>query len=189
MRLFSVFYLIIFFALLVGCNTECDTPQIIKANSSFGYLPPYTGVDTLTFLHNNLDTQVYIGQGISQYWIPEAGTDMECPKKYEGLSYNFVCNSNGNNISFTYAPLDDGISSGRAGYTFFFNKKVSGYLTIPSSSQIIAEVIINGTKFTDLRYFTSPSDTSTYILASLSWTATDVVVKIQYPGDTLTLLK
>lgn len=179
MKINYCLWLIMLFTIFTSCTPdECDTVQVIPLNSHRGYIPPYNGNDTLMFLHNGDDTQIYVGQGISYFGIYVPGDDTKCPQKYEGASYRFNCTSNNNTIHFTYSPTAtnthhfyfNGVSSGGEIYGLFYN------------------VLINDVSYSKV-YYSSLDDKLSQYFCIRADSLEGEIIKIKYPTDTLTLIK
>ncbi|MFI5220758.1 MAG: hypothetical protein ACHQK8_00415 [Bacteroidia bacterium] len=87
-----------------GCNNErlCPNPNAKVFLVYRDNYIPYQGNEKLKFLHNNLDTQIFIGQSKETYYTTEgASNDGECPKDYEDVRVKFL-NQTTNDI-FTLA--------------------------------------------------------------------------------------
>jgi hypothetical protein len=64
---------------------------------------PYQGTEQIKFLHNNSDTQVFIGQGSETYYITEpAITEGDCAKDYESVRVKFLNQTTNDLITLAY---------------------------------------------------------------------------------------
>lgn len=174
-HLLFYFLLAIFYT---SCSEDCDTPTIIPINAHSGYVPPYTGNDTIVFLHNNTDTQIYIGSGILDFDINIPGSETKCPEKYQGASYYFRCFSNNNVIHFTYTPTVSGT------HKYYFNGQKSGDMDLG----LFYNVVINGKIYSQVYYSSADNDFTRYFCIRAD-SIEGQILKILYPGDTLTILK
>lgn len=182
-------HLLFYFLLAIiytGCSNDCEEPQIVTVSSqNQGYMPPYSGADTLRFLHNNLDTQIYIGQGISYYTCGTEydGTNPECRTEYQAASYSFFCMTNSNKITFKYCPYSSA-KLNKCALIYYFNDIYSGELKVSTGP-----ININGIDYVSVGYHSLSSDTIQYFAIAYGDNRRYSIVKIQYPGDTLTLIK
>lgn len=100
----TVTHLIIGLLLLTisACNTECNRVTQYPLQNLSSYVS-YTGYDTLRFLHNSTDTQVFVGQGINYFWVRKpAFDDTQCPEDHQSLSIQFRNQQNGNTLKMEY---------------------------------------------------------------------------------------
>jgi hypothetical protein len=180
----------------MACNSECDEPTKVPLKQLSDYVS-YTGYDTLRFLHNNTDTQVFIGQGINYFWVRKpAFDDTQCPEDHQSLSIQFKNQSNGDILTMEYVydhnqfepSMDYGINSFTY-YKFYFmdHKWIIGSKLFMSGKPFI----INGYSYPTLTFFTEGGDTSQNYLAFRNVFNGDFggIVKIKQIGDTLTLIR
>ncbi len=85
---------------------------------------PYVGNETIKFLHNNIDTQIFIGQGKLDYYVSDhhAGEGI-CPNDHQCQAVKFI-NSTTNDVFIFRYEYDEGIfqftsSSSSNPYTFY----------------------------------------------------------------------
>lgn len=180
------FYILSFMLLLFcACKSECDTPELIPLNSIGGFVPPYSGVDTFKYLRNNIDTTVFIGKGISYRKIFEAAKDdTQCPKNYEEATYSFK-NNNGDEIRVVYSPYRN-LPYQNHYFKYYFN---GIYVGDKELGNLFDNVVVNGKVYNDITYYTANSDTLQYFMICTTLNVKSPIIKIKYPGDTLTLLK
>ena len=180
---------------ITSCSTECDEPTKVPLRNLKEYVS-YTGYDTLRFLHNNTDTQIFIGQGINYFWVRKPTDDTQCPEDYQSLSIQFRNQKNGNTIKMEYVydnnlfepSMDYGINS-YTYYKFYF----MGHKWIIGNKMFISgqPFVINGYSYPTLTFFSEGGDTSQNYLAFRNIFNGDFggIVKIKQIGDTLTLIR
>lgn len=173
---------------LTSCSTECDEPTKILLKELDKYVP-YTGYDTLKFLHNNTDTQTFIGQGINYFWVHEPKSEPSCPEDHQSLAIQFRNQQNGNIIKMEYVYDRN----------FFYNKDENTYykfykngISFGPETRIydLSPTIINGVDYSISFIFSLYQDTSEYIMFRRPYDGGfGGIVKIKQLGDTLTILR
>ena len=151
---------------ITSCSTECDEPTKVPLKRLNEYVS-YTGYDTLRFLHNNTDTQTFIGQGINYFWVRKpAFDDTQCPEDHESLAIQFKNHQNGDVIKMEYVYDWNEFSSVRSSnsqtdFRFYFNGVKFG--VEQSSLRSPLSITIGGASYTYVTYFSNSVDTLTYL--------------------------
>jgi hypothetical protein len=191
---YSTLTVLFFSTLLIteSCSTECDNAKEYPLQNLSRYVS-YTGYDTLRFLHNSTDTQVFIGEGINYFWVRKpAFDDTQCPEDHQSLSIQFRNQQNGNTIKMEYIYdevmfYDRGTTNNKTYYKFYRNgvflgEELDMYNTSPT--------IINGFDYSIVFIFSAIKDTSQYLMYRRPYDGGfGGIVKIKQIGDTLTLIK
>ena len=193
-HLIAAFLLVVCF--IAACNQEsdCDVDILhyassqLKSNTEPIY--PLTGRDTLKFLYNNKDTQVYVGQGVQSGWkLIDGGDPTICDDKYEYLIYAYDCISTTNfNFRVEYYPYRASINpiQDLKMRCYFKNVYVGDYLV----SSFNDSVEINKRWYYEPNYISNGPDTFQYFMLSQKQKNADVYfLKIKYLNNELTLLK
>ncbi|MDP1726347.1 MAG: hypothetical protein Q8M15_06155 [Bacteroidota bacterium] len=94
MRIAIVAELIALAVILIGCQKcETYTYNYSMVDSTFFAMMPYTGTDTLYFLHNNSHSDTFLGQGLVKvdYDIQPLNSQGSCPDIYhvEKITCNY----------------------------------------------------------------------------------------------------
>ena len=98
-KTYSIFYAAFILAciLFFGCrpnDVNCPSPNAKVYLQYSNQFVPYQGNEQLKFLHNNTDTQIFIGQGKTSYFINDnTASDMGCSKDHESTKINFINNT------------------------------------------------------------------------------------------------
>ena len=88
-----------------GCKSEhtCPNPNTKVYLEYKDQFVPYKGNDTIKFLHNNMDTQIFIGQVKISYFINDnSGSGDACSKDHESTKINFINNTSKDTFLFKY---------------------------------------------------------------------------------------
>ncbi len=122
------FISVIFISSFPSCKSECTTQpdETFLLSSSDKAQIVYTGKDTLKFLHNSIDTIVFIGHGKQPYLEVESVTGGDCPggnKNYEGYNITYVSSQYSSKIYFSHHLY----LSGGSEVTVDFNDASFGY--------------------------------------------------------------
>lgn len=182
MKINYCLWLIMLFNIFTSCTPdECDTVIVEKVSNVQSIINPYSGYDTLFFLHNSMDTLVYVGQGVQYYEANRvSGDDENCTRVFEGVKLVFYCEKNASTIHFTYSPY---VST--EGYRYYYNNIYAGGLLI----QPLDSVNINNRFYKKYFFWTEDKDTSQYFMMNGDESVKEAIIKIKYPSDVLTLLK
>jgi hypothetical protein len=173
-------YSILFFALTLSSaltlsccknnDNHCpSTNQKVNLSRKDAFMP-YQGNETLKFFHNNLDTQIFVGQGKETYYTTEyASQEGECAKDYENVRIKFL-NQASNDIliidytrdanTFTYNQSSNPYTFYKVSYKNVLYKNVLYY----SNSNFIT---INGFAY-DYVFFTGNDTISNYTTLRIS---------------------
>jgi hypothetical protein len=175
-----------------SCSTECDEPTKVPLRNLNAYVS-YTGYDTLRFLHNNTDTQVFIGQGINYFWGRKpAIDDTFCPEDHESLSILFKNLLNENKIKMEYVYDWNEFSrvrweNDRTDFKFYVNGSNvwrDFYINRPGPT------LINGYEYSNAIIYSQYSDTSEYIMYRRPYDGGfGGIIKIKQVGNILTLIR
>lgn len=186
----------LFSVLFFSCNKESKCTGVnysyLTESQKSNTFSPYHGSDTLLFLYNNKDTQIYVGQGAQSGWQLVPGGDPSlCDSKYENLVYTYNCiNAIGFTFRLEYHPhgilTKDGKSMIYANYSFK-NVNVGEY----QISKVVNDTInINGVKYYEPYYWTNGPDTAQYFMFnSRTKGPSALILKIKYLNNELTLIK
>ena len=177
----SVLYIIIISTLLtvlLSCNKENTCTRVIVSNideyNRKMALSPFTGTDTLKFLYNNKDTQIYVGQGVQSGWkLIDGGDPTICDDKYEYLIYAYDCISTTNfNFRVEYYPYRASINpiQDLKMRCYFKNVYVGDYLV----SSFNDSVEINKRWYYEPNYISNGPDTFQYFMLSQKQKNADV---------------
>jgi hypothetical protein len=185
---YSTLTVLFFSTLLItgSCSTECDNAQDYPLQNLSRYVS-YTGYDTIRFLHNSTDTQVFIGEGINYFWVRKpAFDDTQCPEDHQSLSIQFRNQQNGNTIKMEY--VYDYFEFNNQNYLrFYYNGFKIG---IDQRIYNRNPMKINGEYYELLYFFAETPDTLKYLAYSSPLiNVYGGIVKIKQIGDTLTLIK
>ena len=167
---FILFYSLLLSNIFSGCKSEPDCTK--TPDKEYLLSPtiavPYKGNEQLKFLHNNLDTQIFIGQGKETYFVSDnAVSDLGCAKDHQCLKVNFL-NSTTNDIFLLKYEFDNALfpfSTNGNPYTFFkftFKNKTNYSLFYESDTNTI---YINSHPYQYVRYI--GSDTNNYVAYGL----------------------
>ena len=173
--------LLLFYFLLVifytGCSEDCDTTK--KTYAKLDNISLYSGFDTLKFLHNSADTQIYIGSGPSFFWSYERYDETLCSRNtdWQGVSYLFKCLTNSNTIGFVYNPYPHN-------YSYYLNGT-----QVNRSRLWVGDIKIGDKDYKSVYYEANSSDTLSYFAVSWSESTYGLILKIKNSNDTLTLIK
>lgn len=180
---------------ITSCSTDCDEPTKVPLKELDKYVP-YTGYDTLRFLHNNTDTQTFIGQGINYFWVREGKSEPSCPEDHQSLVIQFRNRQNGNIIKMEYvydnslllSQFDYSVNS-HTYYKFYYDRFEWIYgekIYVPNKP-----FNINNYDYPTLTFFTVNGDTSENYLAFRNVFGGDFggIVKLKVLNDTLTLIR
>jgi hypothetical protein len=169
----SIFYVALILACVLifnGCKQSIDctkTPEKVYLLSPDQFVT-YKGNEQLKFLHNNLDTQIFIGQGKETYFVSDnAVSDLGCAKDHQSLKVNFL-NSSTNEVFLLKYEFDNSLfsfSTNGSPYTFYkltYKNKTFYSLFYESDTNTI---YINSHPYQYVRYI--GSDTNNYIAYGL----------------------
>lgn len=170
----SCLLLTIFYA---SCREECETVK--KSYAKLNTISLYNGFDTLKFLHNNTDTQVYIGSGPSYFWSYERYDETLCSRNtdWQGVSYLFKCLKNSNTIGFVYNAYP-------YNYSYYLNGN-----QINRARLWAGDIKIGDKDYKSVYYEANSLDTISYFAVSWSDSTYGLILKVKNSNDTLILLK
>ena len=120
----------------------------------------YSGRDTLKFLHNAIDTIVFIGQGKQSYFNVEPGTGGDCPganQKYEGYDIIYMSSQFSSKIFFSQHLY----LSGGSEVTVDFNNSKFGYSSTDIRLAKDSINIFNQTYYNECVFYTYSNKTDT----------------------------
>lgn len=192
-HVFAAFLLVVI-SFITACNKESDCKSEIthyassQLKSNTEPIHPLTGRDTLKFLYNNKDTQIYVGQGVQSNWILKGGGPRECVNKYEYLIYNYNCiNADGFSFGLYYYPYQASVEVGLqlSARLYFKNVYVGDYLI---STSLNDSIEINKHWYKEPYYISNGPDTFQYFMLS-SKSVGAYFLKIKYLNNELTLLR
>jgi hypothetical protein len=179
---------------LSNCKDDCAEKKILLKDLE-RYVP-YTGNDTLRFLHNSTDTQIFVGQGLERFYVTtKKQEDDACPEDHESVRIWFKNTQNNDEIKMEYI-FDNVNFNGYTGvnyqtfYHFYYNninigKQVSFKYPSPT-------ITINGREYPTLALFifSNAPDTLSYLMFRRPIDNDNSgILKIKYPGDTLTIIR
>lgn len=154
-----------------GCKSEPDctkTPEKVYLKQK-DYYVIYNGTEQLKFLHNNLDTQIFIGQGRETYFVSDnAVSDLGCAKDHESIRVKFLNQKTSDVLILAY-EFDNGVF-GNKPYLYnnpytFYKLSYKGKLFINELTSIDTSYItINNKKYSG---YIAGNDTNNYIGYSL----------------------
>lgn len=188
--------LLLVVSFITACNKDnkCDIVishyAIDQLKSYTDPIAPLTSYDTLKFLFNNKDTQIYVGQGVQSGWkLIDGGDPTICDDKYEYLIYAYDCiNTTNFNFRIEYYPYRASINpiQDLKMRCYFKNVYVGDYLV----SSFNDSVEINKRWYYEPNYISNGPDTFQYFMLSQKQKNSDVYfLKIKYLNNELTLLK
>ena len=136
---------------LSNCNRECDEVITVNLKDLHKYVP-YTGTESLRFLHNSTDTQTFVGQGMERFYVAnKRQQDDGCYQNHESVRIRFVNPQTQHEIKMEYVfdKTDFNVSSSAdnsyINYKFYYNNIYYGsvlskddlkYSTIESNSKM-----------------------------------------------------
>ena len=165
---------------LGNCKDDCKEEKIY-IQDFYGQVP-YLGTDTLRFLRNNADTQVFIGQGLERYFIPQE-IKGECTKHYEAVRIRFKNVVDNNDLVL------------ECYYDFKFYERVLRFFYKetdfgPLSDNLQNNFMVNGQVYHYIGLYTNSKDTLSYLAYTrFNNNGYRGFLKIKYPGDTLTIIR
>jgi len=168
---------------LSNCKDNCSDKKIpLKDLNTY---VPYTGNDTLRFLRNSTDTQTFVGQGLERFYITDGPSeDDDCPEDYESVRIRFVNPQTQDEIKMEYAYYS--YQNTNIFIFYYKNKDVGSRLF----STLKNKVEINSFFYDYVNYYSESLDTLSYLaFRSAAYPGYGGILKIKYPGDTLTLLR
>jgi hypothetical protein len=158
---------------LSNCKDDCAEKKIPLKDLQL-YVP-YNGNDTLRFLRNSTDTQIFVGQGLERFYVTtKKQEDDACPEDHESVRIRFKNTQNNNEIKMEYI--------------FYYKESFSGGLVDILTSS--TSLNINGYIYNSLSIFSLSKDTLTYVLFRFPYNNEyGGILKLKYPQDTLTLIR
>lgn len=176
---------------ITSCSTECDEPTKVPLKQLSDYVS-YTGYDTLRFLHNNTDTQIFIGQGVSYFWVRKpAFDDTQCPEDHESLAIQFKNHQNGDVIKmeyvYDYNDFPNGYPNSHTFYRFEYNSlKIDLYDQV----KYYPKLLLNGINYSNIMLFNNRLDQLVQVgLATPNNSLFGGIVFIKNQMDSLTLVR
>ena len=168
---------------LSNCKDKC-IPEKIYIKDLHKYVP-YTGAEILRFLHNNTDTQTFVGQGIERFYVDaKRQQDDGCYQQHESVRIRFVNTQTQAEIKMEY--VYDISQGGNTLRLYYKGNSVGGiqYWTLKN------KVEINLFLYDYVSYYSSSPDTLNYLAyRSAFYSGYSGILKFKYPSDTLTLLR
>ena len=179
---------------LTNCKDEC-VPEKIYLKDLHKYVP-YTGTETLRFLHNNTDKQTFVGQGMEHFYVAnKRQQDDGCYQDHESVRIRFVNPQTQDEIKMEYL-FDEGAFSGvyslneNTSYKIYYKNKFSGgEVSLKHGNSHIG---INNFLYrtNGLILLSLSNDTPSYIYYRIPYDGEPAgILKIKYPSDTLTLIR
>ena len=178
---------------LNNCNRKCDEVITVNLKDLHKYVP-YSGTETLRFLHNNTDTQTFVGQGMERFYVGyRKQEDGACLEEHESVRIRFVNPKTQNEIKMEYvydrtdfsnytSPLNPFTS-----FRFFYKSENLGKQLVWTNEQ---HVEINSFQYNHVGFFTKAPDTPNYLAYRFPITIDySGIIKIKHTGDTLTLIR
>lgn len=182
---FNFLMLICCMASLTNCGDDgCDKSIIHPFPGGRDYI----GDDTLTFLNNNNDTQVFIGQGFERFYVKEGKRDeYDCADEYESERLRFVDTKTQDEIisEFIYAPKSN---VSRYGRRFYYKNKL---IADEEVSKTLLTLEINGDIYNRVSIYSQSPDTLAYVIfnhTSLG-SVNHGIIKIKSSDEILTLIQ
>ena len=185
----SIFYAAFILAsvLLFGeCKQEhtCPSPNAKVYLQYSNQFVPYQGNEQLKFLHNNTDTQIFIGQGKTSYFINDnTASDMGCSKDHESTKINFINNTSKDTFLFKY-EFDNALfpsSSSWNNYTFYKFSYKGKIFDLQFTKSDTTNITLNNKKY--YGYFIG-TDSSNYV----GYNLTDRIFRIRINNETWDLI-
>lgn len=152
-------FLIVFSMSISSCDDDpCDgaVEKVMLANKD--HFIPYTRNEQLKFLHNNLDTHIFIGVKKENYFIRDGGnTEGTCAKDYESVRVSFLNTSTNEPLSLAYqrnmelfpSIVDNNSDNAHTYYIFDYKGKI---FTSIFKSTGYDPVVINNISYTGITY-------------------------------------
>ena len=119
-------YILVLSSLFFSCSCKqehtCPNPNVKESLLSPNIFVPYIGNERLKFLHNNNDTQTFIGQGKETYYISDNHLDdISCPTDHQSLRVKFLNNTTNDIFLLAYEYDQALFSSSTSGspHTFY----------------------------------------------------------------------
>lgn len=172
---------LLFFVLLLDSCAKCEQ-EVIKLKDLNAYVP-YSGTDTIRFFHNNTDTQLFVGLGIERFSVGKFRNESCPPTLCESMRISFKNTQSNAMIRLEY------LYTAESGYRYLFNYNKWGLSNLKggSANDIL---VIGDHKYSYVNYYSSYLDTVThYIAYCYSFNNKAGIIKIKFPGDTLTLIR
>jgi hypothetical protein len=171
--------------ILSNCKDDCD--RVIRTNLvDLDKYVPYTGNDTLRFLRNSTDTQIFVGQGLERFYVSGGkNSNADCPEDHESVRIRFLNIKNAKEITLIYKyDLSDGVNE----FEFYYqNENFNNYIIEATNK---SKITVNGVDYLYVAYHSSSSDTSRYLAFCYPPQNGNIgIVKVKYPQDTLTLIR
>jgi hypothetical protein len=175
---------------LSNCKDDCD--RVIRTNLvDLDKYVPYTGNDTVRFLRNSSDTQIFVGQGLERFYVKhKKQEDYACPEEHESVRIRFKNTQNNNEIKMEYI-FDPSFGSQppnpNTSYKFYYNSIDLGERQFSTYED---KIEINSFFYDYVNFYSTSSDTIYYLaFKSANYPGYPGILKIKYLGDTLTLIR
>jgi hypothetical protein len=179
---------LLFFVLILDSCAKCDKDVMRITEKKLSEIIPYSGSETLKFLHNNSDTQLFVGQGRERF-IVDAPRAEDCPIPYEGYRIHFRNITTGENITVEYSYQNDAHYTAYSfGYKGKFISQSSGHIW----GGLGTSLIVNAHEYYYITYYANSIDSANYFAIChprINENARQLLIKIKFPGDTLTLIR
>lgn len=178
--------LVVFYLTSCGYEKECESVIVHNLKDIEKYIP-YKGYDTLRFLHNNLDTQTYIGKGLERYYVRCCkNADGDCFDDHESVRIRFKNIKNIDEIKMEYVYNPNGFNYL---YRIYYKNYFLGERYRLTNSQV--SMTINSVYYDKLDIVSNQIDTAIYALVRYPLIDNQYsgIIKIKYLGDILTLLR
>lgn len=146
---------------------------------------PYTGTETIHFLHNKVDTHTFQATGKQTYYVTGPAYAEQCIKDYESVSINLT-NLNTNDVlvfKYEYDREMYGVSpAGTANDYTYYKLAYKGKLFAYRSA--LSQTYINNTLYVGL-HFIGPDTTTNY----MAFKGQKGIVKIAIDGETWEIIE
>ena len=180
---------------LNNCNRKCDEVITVNLKDLHKYVP-YSGTETLRFLHNNTDTQTFVGQGMERFYVGyRKQEDGACLEEHESVRIRFVNPKTQNEIKMEYVydrSAFSGVysSNDNTYYKIYYKNNFLGGLVSIQYSDDYIEINSFLYKTNGLLLLSLSNDTPSYIYYRIPYDGEPAgILKIKYPSDTLTLIR
>jgi hypothetical protein len=179
---------------LSNCKDDCAEKKILLKDLE-RYVP-YTGNDTLRFLHNSSDTQIFVGQGLERFYVKhKKQEDYACPEEHESVRIRFKNIQTNDEIKMEYVfdltefSVSSSADNSYTNYKFYSNNAYYGSVLTKDDLKY-STVKSNDKVFNYIRFFYYPNN-KTYFFAYRPPVDGNYsgIVKIKRQSDTLEIIQ